>query len=164
VRTKVTKYVLGNQEVNLVHLNVVDGISGDSLSTDGAGNMYFVTPLSIADVQALIAANEAALLTTSSYSQVFPVEIASYVTADFSTKKLIIEVKDLISGDIQSSKILISHNTTSVFATEYAIIHSSVMELALFTISIVGTNVKVYSTASSANLTEYKVYEITSVL
>jgi len=94
---------------------------------------------------------------TASTSSTSQTSIATYSTTSYGTIKLVISVKRGTAR--QSSEILIVHDGTTAFATEYAQINTG-SELASFDVDISGGNVRLLATATSATTTNYTIAEI----
>lgn len=66
--------------------------------------------------------------------------------------ELLVMVQDITNTEYQLSKILVVHDGTSVFTTEYGIIYTGTAELTSFSASIDGSdNITIVSTGGSAN-------------
>lgn len=55
------------------------------------------------------------------------------------------------SGTYQASEVLVIHNGTDAFMTEYAVIKTGLAELAIFTVGVSGNNVQLSATATSGD-------------
>lgn len=85
--------------------------------------------------------------------------ITSFSASTYRSGKFTIQVYDTVSGEVQSSELLVIHNGTTASATEYAIIYSGGSALATFNVDISSGNVRILATGASANSTEYKISE-----
>lgn len=94
------------------------------------------------------------LVDTSTTSQT---AIASYAVSDYTSAKLLVTAKR--GTDRQTSELLIVHDDTTAFATEYAQIYTG-EPLATFDVDISGGNVRLLATPSSATTTNYTIKEI----
>lgn len=89
--------------------------------------------------------------TTSSITQT---SIASWSATTYGGVKAIIEAKDGSNRHI--TELLITHDTTTAIATEYASVWTST-PLAAYDVDIDSGNVRILSTAASSSSTAYKV-------
>lgn len=95
--------------------------------------------------------------TTATTTSTTQTAVASYSATTYGSAKLIVSVKR--GTDRQMSELLIVHNGTTAFATEYAQIYTS-GSLATFDVDISGGNIRLLATASSATSTDYRIKEI----
>ena len=65
--------------------------------------------------------------------------------------KLLINVEDLTYGQYQSSEVLLVQDGNSVRMVEYAIIYTSSQPIVTYEAQIVGANVEIFATATSAD-------------
>ena len=76
--------------------------------------------------------------------------IDSIPMTQFRSAKYIVNVSDLSSGKFRSSEILVNHDGTASFATEYSVLLTGVAEFVTITTAVVGGTVRVYATSTSA--------------
>ena len=100
-----------------------------------------------------LASHDTSSTTTTAASQT---SIFSFDKSIFRTGKFIISVTDSVSNEYHSTEMLVIHDGTSAFKTEYASIFTS--QLATFAVDVDGSNVRVLATPASANSTTFKVY------
>lgn len=134
-----------NVKIGTINYPVADGTNGQVLTTNGSGTATW------ADAGGGLDETTA---TTSSTTQT---SIASYSTTTYGTAKLLVTVKRGTARQI--SELLIAHDGTTAYATEYAIINTGT-ELATFDVDISGGNFRLLATATSATSTNYTVTEI----
>lgn len=85
-----------------------------------------------------------------------PLIIDSFSGSTFRSGKYVISVKDNSNSTYQTTEILMMHDGTTGYTTEYATLRSSANNLAIFSSNLVGTTVRLWATPSVANST-YKV-------
>lgn len=86
-------------------------------------------------------------------------QIASFVAASFRSAKLLVQIYDSVTGEVQISELLVVHNGTTASATEYGVVYTGTSALANFDVDINTGNVRLLATRSTANSTQYKVSE-----
>lgn len=147
--------------LNFIGTNLPNGInfSGKSIFIVGArysGNVGVSTVSHLENV-ANVSFSAANVFidssTKSSVSSGSDTIVSSFDKDTFNYAKLMINVKDLINGQYQSSEVLLVHDGTDVKLTEYAIVHTSDEPVATFNASIDSSNVNITTSASSANNT-----------
>jgi len=94
---------------------------------------------------------------TASTSSTSQTSIATYSATTYGSAKLIVTVDR--GSDRQVSELLIVHNGTTAFATEYGVTATG-STLANFDVDISGGNIRLLATATSATTTGYTVTEI----
>lgn len=82
--------------------------------------------------------------------------IATYDGTKFNSAKLLIQIKDTVTGEFQSSELLVVHNGTTAYSTEYGVVYSDVL-LASFSVNYNTGTIEIQATANSANSTSYTV-------
>lgn len=92
-----------------------------------------------------------------SYSTTSASSITSFNGSDYSSGKLIVQVKDNVTSEIQVCQISVVHNTSTASTTEYSNLFTGLNPLATFSAAIRGGNVHIDATAASTNSTTYKV-------
>lgn len=85
-----------------------------------------------------------------------PLIIDSFSGSTFRSGKYVISVKDNSNSTYQTTEILMMHDGTTGYTTEYATLRSSANNLAIFSSNLSGTTVRLWATPSVANST-YKV-------
>lgn len=96
-------------------------------------------------------ANEETLSTTSAQT------ITHFDGATFSSGKLIVQVRDNVTSEVQVCQISIIHDTVTASTTEYSNLFTGANPLASFTATIRGADVHLDAIGASANSTTYKV-------
>jgi len=110
----------------------------------------FVDTIDINNVQET-SATQITLSTTSATS------VASFNGSTFNCGKMIIQVKDNVTSEVQVSQISVAHNTYNAHTTEYSNLFTSTNPLATFAADIRSGSVHIDATAASSNSTTYKV-------
>ena len=109
------------------------------------------------EVQADIIQDYARLITlTASSSSVFPALILQWTGADYASGELTITAAT--SSGTQISKMLIVHDGTTAYATEFGNISTTANDLASFDVGLSSGNVNVVATNASATATTYKIF------
>jgi hypothetical protein len=96
---------------------------------------------------------------TASLSTVSQTTIDSFTsnTDGFGSVKYLIQAFDTVAGARQISEVLVTANTTTAVAKEYAIVFTSSNPIATFDVSKTANTVSLLATGVSANTTQYKV-------
>jgi len=87
-------------------------------------------------------------------------EIASFSSTTYGGAKLIVQITDTVSGERQVSELLLTHNGTNAFATEYGVVYTGAAPLVQFDTDIATGVVRLLASGTTSNSTEYKVTEI----
>src|SRR6056300_1468259 len=87
-------------------------------------------------------------------TSIFPTNIFSFALADYGSAEIIITAKD--GNDKHITKLLVIHDGTDVYATEFATVATG-SELATYDVFIVTGAVILSASAASSNTTTYKV-------
>lgn len=98
--------------------------------------------------------SEAATVASTTQTQV-----ASFAVASFRSAKLMAQIYDSVTGEVQISELLIAHNGTTASATEYGVVYTGSAALVSFDVDISGSNVRLLATRTTANSTQYKISE-----
>ena len=88
-----------------------------------------------------------------------PANIIEFPTSIYSGGKLIIEVTDTHTNFRHISEMLLSHDNTTVSATEYGVVQTANTVLATFETDILSGNVRILATPVSSNTTTFKVIQ-----
>jgi hypothetical protein len=109
------------------------------------------------EVQADIIQDYARLITlTASSSSVFPALILQWTGSDYSSGELTITATTSLGTQI--SKMLIVHDGTTAYATEFGNISTTANDLASFDVGLGSGNVNVVAVNASATPTTYKIF------
>lgn len=79
--------------------------------------------------------------------------IFSEPSADFNFVKLLINIEDITNGQFQTSELLLIHDESSVYTTEYAIVHTGSESIMNYTAVINGPDIQLQGQTSSNNCT-----------
>lgn len=131
----------------------VGGLTVDSntLHVDSTNNFVGIRTLAPrASLQIREAGLETSTLvtTTTTADQV----VDSFSASTFRTAKYIVQIHDTLNNHYQTSEILLIHDGTTVYTTEYAIVYTN-SSLATFGADIVGGNVRLLVTPTNTNNT-----------
>lgn len=79
--------------------------------------------------------------------------IFSEPSADFNFVKLLINIEDITNGQFQTSELLLIHDESSVYTTEYAVVHTGSESIMNYTAVINGPDIQLQGQTSSNNCT-----------
>jgi hypothetical protein len=97
----------------------------------------------------------------SSLSTTTATSITTFAAATYGSAEYLVQVRDTVTGQRQISKILIVHDGTTAYSTEYGVVFTGTAALATFTVDISGGNVRLLAAGATANSTEYKILKTT---
>lgn len=100
-----------------------------------------------------LASHDTASTTTSTTTET---SIFSFDKSVFRTAKVVISITDSDGSNYHSTEMLVIHDGTDAYKTEYGSIFTS--QLATFAVDVSGTNVRILATPASTNSTTFKVY------
>lgn len=83
--------------------------------------------------------------------------VASFAAATYRTNKHVVQITDSVSGEYHAVEILVIHDGTDAYKTEYAEITTGAAALATFDVDISAGNVRLLATPASTNSTTFKV-------
>ena len=83
--------------------------------------------------------------------------IAQFAASGHTNAKFIVGIKDTATGDSQVSELLVTHDGTDAFSTEYGVVFTGNSALASFVVDIDAGNVRLRASTISANETVYTV-------
>lgn len=129
-------------------------VDTDTLYVDSANDRVGVNTLTpAAEFQVSNAAISSSIVVGTSVTQY---TLDSLPIADFRTAKYLIQVHDTVANDYQTSELLLIHDDTTAYLTEYAIIYTS-GALGSFDAALVSGDIRLYATPTSTNSTTFKV-------
>ena len=131
----------GNITVGVVTDNTISTTTGDLDITSTTGVINLDTYTTLTDNR----------LTTTSVSTV---TLDSFAVATYQNATYFINVKDAVTGDIQSTKVDIMHNGTTAYINQYANM-TTTADLSTFAATISGGNVLLEITPASTNSTQF---------
>jgi len=141
--------ILGTNNTEAMRINSLGnvgiGTSSPGATLDVAGDI---------EVNSTFALNgeETSTSTTSA------TQIASFAVATYGGAKFVVTAHDTVAGERYIVEILVTHDGTTAFSTEYAQVATSTA-LATYTVDINSGNVRLLATAASSNATNYRVVE-----
>jgi hypothetical protein len=83
--------------------------------------------------------------------------ISTVSATTFGSAKFLIQAVDTVTGERQISELLVVHDGTTTYDTEYAILKTGANVIATFATDISGGNLRLLATNASTNSTQYKV-------
>jgi len=129
-------------------------VDTDTLYVDSANDRVGVNTLSpAAEFQVSNAAISSSIVVSTSITQF---TLDSLPVASFRTAKYLIQAHDTVANDYQTSELLLIHDDTTAYLTEYAIIYTS-GALGSFDAALVSGDIRLYATPTSTNSTTFKV-------
>ncbi len=139
-----------NDTTKQLTINAAD--DGDYLPSAGGtltGALTLTGSLTLDDTQ--LVTNS---ITTTSTAET---TVASFAAATYRTNKHVVQITDSVSGEYHAVEILVIHDGTDAYKTEYAEITTGAAALASFDVDISAGNVRLLATPASANSTTFKV-------
>jgi len=124
--------------IDTVDSNLNALISGDTAFT---GNTAF---------DAIVVSNTAYSTIVSTGVQSGPTELYSF-SVDYRAAELTVLITDEIASEHSISKVLLVHDNSNVYLTEYAVVYTGSSDLADISAEIVGSEVVVSSNTGSSN-------------
>lgn len=94
---------------------------------------------------------------TANVSSTSATTIFSFPTANFRSGKIIVQVRDTITSEVQIAELLIVHNGTNAFISQIGNVFTGATTLATFSVTLAAGQVNLLSTRSTANATNYKI-------
>jgi hypothetical protein len=131
----------------------VGGLTVDTnlIVTDTTNNRVGInqaTPLASLQVEQVGISTATLNTTTTTANQI----LDTFPAANFRTAKYLIQVHDTVNNDYHASEILLIHDGTTVYLTEFAIVYSDI-SLATFDSSILSGNVRLLVTPTTSTNT-----------
>lgn len=77
----------------------------------------------------------------------------------YRTAKYIIQARNTINSEVQSTEILLIHNGLTQYMTEYGLIYSGSSPFVTYSSNIVSGNINIIATPNTTNLIEYKIFK-----
>ena len=146
---KVEVYVNGVRLSNGVDYTATNGTSVSFNETIFAGSVVEVVSLATAALlnEALQIQTESITLSTTTADQ----PVASFLKADYRTAKYLVQMSHASAG-YHATEILVLHNGTTAYTTEYATIYSSA-SLGTVDAIVNGSNIELVVTPANTNTT-----------
>lgn len=106
------------------------------------GTLYYKT---VSDaIEPLVSKKQIFKVITASFSTASPQVVDSFPASQYRTAKYIVQVTQ--DSTFQSSELLVMHDGTSTYSTEYALMHSTANPICTVTTDISGGNVRLIVT------------------
>lgn len=121
-----------------------------ALTVTSTGQVKAETEIAIDGVQVLTTAQGTTTTISATAIDTFP--IATYRSA-----KYVVQAVDTVSGEYHVTELLVIHDGTSAFASEYGTVFTGTNTLATYDVDVNTGNVRLLATAASTNSTEFKV-------
>ena len=120
----------------------------ERMTIDGTGNINFNGGLELG-LQATITGE----VTTTATTQV---ALDNWGITEYRTAKYMLQAIDVVSSEYHISELMVVHDGTSAFATEYGTIHTGANPLASYDVDVNSNNVRLLVTPASTNNTNFK--------
>ena len=96
-------------------------------------------------------------ITTTTLGTTDKTIIATYTASSFRSTKLVIQIRDTITGEVQISEMLLVHNGSVASSTEYGVVYTGSVSLVTLDVDLVSGNVRLLAQRTTANSTQYKI-------
>ena len=120
----------------------------ERMTIDGTGTINFNGGLELG-LQETVTGD----LSTTATTQV---TLDSWPTTSYRSAKYMLQAIDKISNEYHVSELMVIHNSSTAFATEYGTIHTGSSPLASYDVDVDSNNVRLRTTPASANFTNFK--------
>lgn len=120
----------------------------ERMTIDGTGTINFNGGLELG-LQETVTGD----LSTTATTQV---TLDSWPTTSYRSAKYMLQAIDKISNEYHVSELMIIHDSSTAFATEYGTIHTGSAPLASYDVDVNSNNVRLRTTPASANFTNFK--------
>jgi hypothetical protein len=122
----------------------------ERMSVNSTGQVKVETELALDGVQVMATATGTTAAVTQS-------AIDTFAVATFRSAKYVVQAVDTVSNEYHVTELLVIHDGTSAYASEYGIIHTGSNSLATYDVDVNGGNVRLLATPASTNSTEFKI-------
>ena len=129
-----------------------DGSTGQLLSTDGSGNLSFVT------VAAPTLNNTAQADGTATVASSSTTAIDTFAHATYRSAKYLVSVTDAQNGEYETHDILVVHNGSAAFMTDNVVKSHTDTDRATFDAVLNGVNIELRATNGGGVSVVYKFY------
>lgn len=120
-----------------------------ALTIEANGQVKAESEIAIDGVQVMSTAQSATTATAQA-----PVD--TFALATYRSAKYVIQAVDTVSGEYHVTEMIVVHDGTSAYATEYGTIFTGTAALATYDVDVSGTDVRLLATPASTNNTEFK--------
>jgi len=129
-----------------------DGSTGQLLSTDGSGNLSFVT------VAAPTLSHTAQADGTATVASSATTAIDTFAHATYRSAKYLVSVTDAQNGEYETHDIVVVHNGTAAFMTDTVVKSHTDTDRATFDAVLAGSNIELRTTNGGGASVVYKFY------
>jgi hypothetical protein len=120
------------------------------MSVSNTGQVKVETELALDGVQVMATA-------TGTTSAVTQTAIDTFAIATYRSAKYVVQAVDTVSNEYHVTELLVIHDGTNAFASEYGIIHTGSDTLATYDVDVNTGNVRLLATPASTNSTQFKI-------
>ena len=120
-----------------------------ALTVTSTGQVKAETEIAIDGVQVMTTATSNTTVTTAS-------PIDTFAIATYRSAKYVVQAVDTVSGEYHVSELIVIHDGTTAYATEYGTVYTGAAPLATYDVDISGTDARLLATPASTNSTEFK--------
>lgn len=99
--------------------------------------------------------NSTIVTSVATFASSVQVVAAQFDKTLYQSAKILLQIKDTVTGETQVSEILVAHDGTNAYATEYGAVYTGSSPLATIDVDISGSNVRILSTRTTTNATKY---------
>ena len=122
----------------------------ERMSVSNTGQVKVETELALDGVQVMATA-------TGTTSAVTQTAIDTFAIATYRSAKYVVQAVDTVSNEYHVTELLVIHDGTNAFASEYGIIHTGSDTLATYDVDVNTGNVRLLATPASTNSTQFKI-------
>lgn len=119
------------------------------LTITSTGQVKAETEIAIDGVQVMTTAQ-------SSTTAVTQTAIDTFAIATYRSAKYVVQAVDTVSSEYHVTEIIVVHDGTNAYATEYGTVFTGTAVLAAYDVDINGTDVRLLATPTTTNNTEFK--------
>lgn len=122
----------------------------ERMSVSSTGQVKVETELALDGVQVMATA-------TGTTAAVTQTAIDTFAIATYRSAKYVVQAVDTVSNEYHVTELLVIHDGTNAFASEYGIIHTGSDTLATYDVDVNTGNVRLLATPASTNSTQFKI-------
>ena len=120
-----------------------------ALTIEANGQVKAESEIAIDGVQVMSTAQSATTATAQT-------PIDSFAIATYRSAKYVVQAVDTVSGEYHVTELIVIHDGTSAYATEYGTVYTGTSALATYDVDINGADARLLATPSTTNSTEFK--------